>query len=134
MVFDSTFTLSPRFKKYADKEDWNETRKKQVRKSRVMDSVKPIIDQWLKEDLKKKKKFRRTAKRIFNQLEDEYDFTGAERTVRDYVSHRKIELIEETGDAALPLEAKQGTAQVDYKRWWDITRITPPNNYSIPFF
>jgi transposase len=76
--------------KYANKEDWNETRKKQVRKGRVMDFVKPIIDQWLKEDLKKKKKFRRTAKRIFNQLEDEYNFTGAERTVRDYVSHRKM--------------------------------------------
>jgi hypothetical protein len=27
---------------------------------------------------------------------------------------RKIELIEETGDAALPLEAKSGTAQLDF--------------------
>lgn len=69
--------------KYADKEDWNETRQKQVRKGRVMDPVKPIIDQWLMEDMKKKKKFRRTAKRIFDQLENEFDFEGAARTVRD---------------------------------------------------
>jgi hypothetical protein len=49
-------------KKYADKEDWNENQHKQVRKGKVMDPVKPIVDQWLQEDLKKKKKYRRTAK------------------------------------------------------------------------
>ena len=43
-----------------------------------MDSVKPIIDQWLKEDMKKKKKFRRTAKRIFDQLVSDYGFKGAD--------------------------------------------------------
>lgn len=100
--------------KYADKEDWNITRQKQVRKRRVMDSVKPIIDQWLKDDLKKKKKFRRTAKRIFDQLVNEFDFDGSERTVRDFVSKRKVELYEEGTDAALPLEARPGTAQVDF--------------------
>jgi transposase len=100
--------------KYADKEDWNDVKHKQVRKGRVMDSVKPIIDQWLKEDIRKKKKFRRTAKRMFEQLVSDYGFKGADRTVREYVSKRKVELVEETVDAALPLEAKPGTAQVDF--------------------
>lgn len=55
--------------KYAEMEDFSpENKPKQVRKSRVMDSVKPIIDEWLKEDLKKKKKFRRTAQRIFDPI------------------------------------------------------------------
>jgi transposase len=101
-------------KKYAEKEDWNEHNHKQLRKGRVMDPVKPIIDNWLKEDFNKKKKFRRTAKRIFDLLVKDYDFKGSARTVRDYVSKRKVEIIEESESAALPLEAKPGTAQVDF--------------------
>jgi len=38
--------------------------KKQKRKARVMGPVKPIIDKCIKEDLKKKKKYHRTAKRM----------------------------------------------------------------------
>jgi transposase len=101
-------------KKYADKEDWNENQHKQVRKGKVMDPVKPIVDQWLQEDLKKKKKYRRTAKRIFDQLVNDYSFKGADRTVREYVAKRKLELLEDTSNAAIPLEAKPGTAQVDF--------------------
>ncbi|MBT2739379.1 transposase, partial [Bacillus sp. ISL-77] len=101
-------------KKYADKEDWNENKLKQVRKGKVMDPVKSIVDQWLQEDLKKKKKYRRTAKRIFDQLVSDYSFKGADRTVREYVAKRKLELLEVTSDAAIPLEAKPGTAQVDF--------------------
>ena len=43
-------------KKYSDMEDFNPaTPIRQQRKSPVMDPVKPIIDEWLKEDAKKKK-------------------------------------------------------------------------------
>lgn len=49
-------------KKYAEMEDFNPSKRKQKRKARVMDPVKPILAQWIKEDLKKKKKYRRTAK------------------------------------------------------------------------
>jgi transposase len=100
-------------KKYADQEDWNEPRQIQRRKARVMEAVKPIIDQWLMDDSKKKKKFQRTAKRMFDQLEKEHNFQGSYRAVRDYVSRRKKEL-GEAAEAALPLEAKPGTAQVDF--------------------
>lgn len=102
-------------KKYSDKEDFNQDQPiKQTRKAPVMDPVKPIIDRWLLEDSKKKKKFRRTAKRIFDLLVKDYEFQGSDRSVRDYVSKRKKELLEENQDAALPLEAKAGTAQVDF--------------------
>lgn len=100
-------------KKYADQEDWNEPKQIQRRKARVMEVVKPVLDQWLLEDSKKKKKFQRTAKRMFDQLEKEHNFQGSYRTVRDYVSRRRKEL-GEAAEAALPLEAKPGTAQVDF--------------------
>ncbi|WP_236611120.1 hypothetical protein [Halalkalibacterium ligniniphilum] len=60
-----------------------------------MGPVKPIIDKWIKEDLKKKKKYHRTAKKMFQQLKKFHSFKGAYRTVRDYVSKRKKELRED---------------------------------------
>ncbi|SES38804.1 IS21 family transposase [Salisediminibacterium halotolerans] len=102
-------------KKYADQEEFQakqQQRKKQS--SPVMDPVKEQVDQWLIDDGKKKKKYRRTAKRMWQQLCDECDFQGSERTVRDYVSKRKVCLQEESSQAALPLESKPGDAQVDF--------------------
>ena len=69
-------------KKYADQEDFNQ--KQKIRKphpSPVMDPVKPIIDQWLMEDIKKK--YRRTAERIWQLLVDQEEFKGsAENSLR----------------------------------------------------
>jgi transposase len=102
-------------KKYADMEDFNEQpKKKQTRVSPVLGPVMPVIDEWIKEDLKKKKKFRRTAKRIWELLKEQFNFKGSDRTVRDYVSKRKEELLNQADQAALPLEAIPGTAQVDF--------------------
>src|SRR5690625_2368799 len=100
-------------KKYANQEEFKR-KEKQKRKSPVMDPVKPIVDKWIKEDLKKKKKYQRTAKKIYEQLRDFHNFTGSDRTVRDYVSKRKKELKESMTEAALPLESIPGTAQVDF--------------------
>src|SRR5690606_31765043 len=107
--------LDPRtVKKYAEMEDFNPSKRKQKRKARVMDPVKPILDQWIKEDLKKKKKYRRTAKRMYEMLKEQYDFKGSDRSVRLYVSKRKKELMGENESAALPLEGRPATAQVDF--------------------
>lgn len=80
----------------------------------MLGPVKAILDNWIKEDIKKKKKFRRTAKRMWDLLRDNYGFNGSARTVRDYVSRRKKEFLNEADEAALPLEAIPGTAQVDF--------------------
>ncbi|MCO0597269.1 IS21 family transposase [Peribacillus butanolivorans] len=102
-------------KKYAEQEDFSpEPKERQDRPSPVMDPVKHIVDEWILEDFKQKRKFRRTAKRIWDQLKEEFDFKGSDRTVRNYVSKRKKELINEATQAALPLESKAGTAQVDF--------------------
>src|SRR5690625_4291308 len=84
--------IDPRtVEKYANQEEFK-TKPKQKRKSRVMDPVKPILDKWIKEDLKKKKKYQRTAKKMFDQLCDFHSFEGSDRSVRDYVSKRKKDL------------------------------------------
>ncbi|WP_108672403.1 IS21 family transposase [Peribacillus acanthi] len=102
-------------KKYADLEDFSPQAKvKQDRPSPVMGPVKHIVDEWLLEDFKKKRKFRRTAKRIWEQLKEDFDFEGSDRTVRSYVSSRKKELLNESSQVSLPLEARPGTAQVDF--------------------
>ncbi|KRG11338.1 IS21 family transposase [Lederbergia sp. NSJ-179] len=104
--------------KYADLDEFQpELKGRKPQPSPVMDPVKEIVDQWLREDLKKKKKYRRTAKRIWELLKEECGFKGSDRTVRAYVSKRKIELLEEmeaNDEAALPLEASPGDAQVDF--------------------
>ncbi|WP_434060167.1 hypothetical protein [Peribacillus simplex] len=102
-------------KKYAEQEDFSpEVKPKQDRPSPVMDPFKKIVDEWILEDFKQKKKFRRTAKRMWEQLKEEFDFNGSDRTVRNYVSNRKKELVNEANQAALPLESKAGSAQVDF--------------------
>ncbi|WP_085505781.1 IS21 family transposase [Thalassobacillus devorans] len=99
--------------KYANQEEFK-PRKKQTRRSPVMDPVKPILEKWINEDLKKKKKNHRTAKRMYTQLVKNHSFTGSYRSVRDYVSKKKQELKAYVEEAALPLESIPGTAQVDF--------------------
>ena len=55
-------------KKYVDKEDWNEEYK--PRKARVsqLEPLKPIIGGWIREDLKRSRKHRRTGTKIYNDL------------------------------------------------------------------
>jgi transposase len=102
-------------KKYADMEDFNvKPKKRQTRTAPVLGPVKSILDEWIKEDLKKKKKFRRTAKRMWELLKDHHGFKGSDRTIRDYVSTRKKDFLNEANEVALPLEAVPGSAQVDF--------------------
>ena len=101
-------------KKYAEQEDPSpEVKYKQDRPPPIMDPVKHIVDKWIPEDFKQTRKFRRTAKRIWEQLRYKFDIKGSDRTVRNYISNRKKELLSEETQAALPLESS-GSAQVDF--------------------
>jgi transposase len=101
-------------KKYADMDDFNEKKVRQKRPARVMDPIKSILESWILEDFKKKKKFRRTAQRMYDLLVQGYHFKGSARSVRLFVSQKKKELLNDSGQASLPLESKSGTAQVDF--------------------
>jgi transposase len=81
----------------------------------VMGSYRDIIEGWLKGDRSQPKKQRHTARRIYQRLVSEYLFTGAERTVRDYVRKLRFDL----GEMAIPLEFDPGSdAQCDWGEAW----------------
>lgn len=73
-----------------------------------------IVDIWLEEDMKLKRKERRTNKKMFEQLRDEHGFMGSYRTVCDYVQYRKPILKEEKNTRYERLEHPPGEAQVDF--------------------
>ena len=83
----------------------------QARPRPVMDPFKAIIEEWLKKDKSQPKKQRHTAHRIYTRLVREHNFTGSERTVRQYVSQLKANLQQ----MFIPLEFDPGAdAQFDW--------------------
>lgn len=101
--------------KYIGKTDFNTAPKKKRGRPSKLDPVKPYIDTWLTEDLKRPPKQRHTAKRIYDRLCDEHTaiFNASERTVRDYVAAKKQELFG-FKEGPLPLEHPPGEAQADF--------------------
>ncbi|GGJ81447.1 transposase [Anoxybacillus voinovskiensis] len=100
-------------KKYADQSNWSPKAKKRTKRYPVLGPYMDIIDAWLEEDRRKKKKQRHTAIRIYERLRDECGFTGGVRTVTEYVSKRKKELAEEQ-ETYVDLHHPGGEAQVDF--------------------
>ena len=86
------------------------------RSSPVLGSVIPVIDGWLAEDQQRPKKQRHTAHRVWERLRDDYQFTGAESTVRHYVrEHRPISDDARAREAMIPLAYQPGhDAQADF--------------------
>jgi transposase len=85
--------------------------------SPVMDGYRETILSWLRSDLEVPRNQRHTARRIYNRLLEEYDFQGAESTVRRYVRHLKIDEGLYKREAFIPLEPEVGKeAEVDWGR------------------
>ncbi|MCL0080568.1 IS21 family transposase [Dehalococcoidia bacterium] len=102
-------------KKYADREDWSRPLKQQRCKKRpVMDAFEEIVDTWLMEDSLSPKKQRHTAKRIYDRLVSEHQFSGGQRTVRQYISRRKHELRIQEEERYARLEHPGGEAHADF--------------------
>jgi transposase len=105
-------------KKYVDKEDWNTDYK--PRKGRVspLEPLKPTIDEWLMEDLKRKRKYRRTGTKIYNDLRADKELSKllsvGKHTVINYVSRRKTELCKKTYQTAMFGLHSMCEAQVDF--------------------
>lgn len=59
-------------RKYLDMEDFNEPSYPPRNSVSLLDPLKPVIDQWLTDDLKAPRKQRHTAKRIYQRLQEEY--------------------------------------------------------------
>lgn len=101
-------------RKYAHKEDWN-VAEKPTRKRPVMDEWAETVDTWLLEDRLLWRKQRRTAAQIYRDLKA-LGFAGSERTVREYVSRRKPQLLNDGETPYIKLEHRPGDAQVDFGR------------------
>lgn len=79
-----------------------------------LDKYKPVIDEWLEEDMLYKKKQRHTATRVHARLCDEYsDFDCSPRLVSSYVRKKKNELYAGK-QFFMPLIHKPGEAQFDF--------------------
>ena len=105
-------------KNYADKEDWN--MEYRPRKPRVSgrDPLKPVIDDWIKEDLKRKRKHRRTATKIYKDIMTDEKLSSlllvGRQTVTNYVSKRKKELSVTPYSTAMYTLHAMCEAQVDF--------------------
>lgn len=102
--------------KYLDMDDFNEPSYPSRKSTSLLDPLKPIIDQWLLEDLKAPRKQRHTAKRIYERLLCEYpdELAVKQRAVQYYVSQKKKEIFASLQQAKLPLYHPEGEAQVDF--------------------
>lgn len=101
-------------KKYADKDDWNETVGKRIGRYPVLGPFLEIIDTWLLEDEALPRKQRHTARRIFHRLKAEHEFTGGERTVQEYVAKWRAAYAHDRAKSYERLEHPGGEAQVDF--------------------
>ena len=105
-------------KKYVEKSDWNAgytARKTQVSR---LEPLKPVIDGWLAEDMKRKRKYRRTATKIHKDLlaDAEYSklLTVGQQSIINYVRKRKKEMSEATYNTAMFAVHAMSEAQVDF--------------------
>jgi len=81
------------------------------RPSPVMGPYLDVVRQWLADDETAPRKQRHTARRIYDRLVGEHDFTGAEVTVRQAVARLRGKRLE----AYVPLEAPFGKiGQADF--------------------
>lgn len=103
-------------KKYLDMEDFNEPHNPPKETTSLLDPLKPIIDEWLTEDLKAPRKQRHTAIRVYNRLKKEFPeaLQVKLRTVQYYVSKKHKDLYDQQQKAYLPLYHPPGEAQVDF--------------------
>ena len=107
-------------KKYVDIEDWNSSYKPRKQRASLLEPLKETMDTWIKEDLKRSRKHRRTGTKIYNDLRDDKELCGllqvGKQTVINYVSRRKKELCKKTYSTAMFGLHSMCEAQVDFGR------------------
>lgn len=105
-------------KKYIDRYNWNEEIKPRKPRGSKLDPLKPIIDEWLKNDLKMPRKQRHTGTKIYELLktDDRYKdrLLVGKQTVINYVTKTKRELCKSVYDTAILAYHDFGEAQVDF--------------------
>ena len=99
--------------KYADSESQVQERPRQRRKRKaLLDEYLEMLETWISEDQRRKRKYRRTARALYGQLVEETSYGGSERTVRHYVKELRAKLQEQP--THISLDHNPGAAQVDF--------------------
>ena len=105
-------------KKYVDKEDWNAAYKPRKERASLLEPLKPVIDGWIMEDIKRSRKYRRTATKIYNDIRADKELNAllcvGKQTVINYVGRRKKELCKKTYGTAMFGLHSMCEAQVDF--------------------
>lgn len=103
-------------KKYVDAEDWNRELKEKNPRASKLDPLKPVIDEWLKNDQSAPRKQRHTNVRVYNRLQKEYPDTlhVKQSTVTRYAQAKKQKLYRDLSDCAIFGTHPFGEAQLDF--------------------
>jgi transposase len=105
-------------KKYVNREDWNTEYKVRKKRMSQLEALYPVIDDWLREDMKRKRKHRRTGTKIYKDLKAHNEhgklLAVGKQTVIAYVSRRKKELCDKSQNTAMYGLHPMCNAQVDF--------------------
>jgi len=105
-------------KKYIECDNWNETIKPRKQRDSKLDPLKPIIDEWLTNDLKMPRKQRHTGTKIYELLSTDANYKDkllvGKQTVINYVTKKKKELCKSVYDTAILGCHAPYEAQVDF--------------------
>ena len=112
--------------KYGDSEILPQPKKRQRKRPKIGD-YEETIKGWLSEDLLKKKKQRRNAATIHEQLK-QLEYEGSARTTRYWVSKWKKQIIASRETAHIRLEHPPGESQVDL---FDVWVVDANRNYQL---
>ena len=104
-------------KKYVEGENWNEEIRPRKERASKLDELKPVINEWLENDLKMPGKQRHRGTRVYERLNSEAPYKGkllvGKQSVINYVSKVKREILKTSYDTAIFGEHEYGEAQVD---------------------
>ncbi len=114
--------------KYADSGEYpgNNKEEKQKRHRPKIGEYEQTIKGWIREDLRELEKDRRTARKMYDDLE-KLGYEGSERTVRHRVSNWKKELMDAKETTHIRLEHEPGPAQVDF---FEVKVVDPDSEYN----
>ena len=107
-------------RKVIGQDDWNKPELSAEQKSITpkLEPFKAIIDEWLLDDKRSKRKQRHTSTRVFKRLSTEKEtrktFNCSYETVNTYVKKKKAEIFGEQLEGSIPLEHKPGESQADF--------------------
>jgi transposase len=105
-------------KKYVDREDWNKEYRPRKERPSQLEPLKETIDGWIMEDMRRKRKYRRTATKMYNDIREDAELSKllavGKQSVLNYVSKRKKELCKKTYTTAMYGLHAMCEAQVDF--------------------